>query len=394
MEYHNVGEYAKKDCCGCSLCSKICPVGVIHMESDEEGFQIPIVDEQKCIHCSLCVRKCPMNSIRDNQIKQEGYMAIAKDPVILEKSASGGLATVLSQFMIENYQGVVYGATMDEEMRVHHIRVLKVADLEKLQGSKYVQSDISKVLPLIKKDLEEERKVLFIGTPCQVQAVLNYTKNAQNLYTCDLVCHGVPSPRAFQEYIDYLEKKYGKKINKYFFRTKSKYDRAGYDAHIMMGNQLKRIGAKFDPYYGNFIAAYNYRLSCYHCPFANDSRVGDLTLGDVASKESYQDFHHSDITSLVIVNRLKGTELLNGIKDMIEYREIDLEKEKKMNHALHQPSRISLHRDTFYPHPNYKTLAKLRRKQMGKKEVLKTIFNERVPYKVRDNLKKVINRDK
>ena len=189
----------KEKCFGCGLCKNKCPYNAIEFIENSEGFLYPQIIKEKCKNCGICYNVCPaINSIDNhNEFKEECYMTISKDKVIYKNSASGGFATCLSEYVITNLQGVVYGCNLDDNGNVKHIRVDNNKDLVKLQDSKYVQSNILDIFKKVKEDASN-KKVLFIGTPCQVEAIEKYLnrKELDNLITCDLVCHGVPDRKS------------------------------------------------------------------------------------------------------------------------------------------------------------------------------------------------------
>ena len=193
----------KSKCCGCRACEQICPIEIIHMEEDTEGFIYPQVGD-KCIECKLCEKVCPL--LNDNKKLSEEfvpkvYAAHIKDEEILVNSSSGGIFTALAEAVLRQ-QGMVFGAAYNEEMNVEHICINKIDDLHKLRGSKYVQSNTLATYGQVKQILGKERYVLYVGTPCQIAGLKRYLgKVYERLITVDLVCHGTPSPKIFREYI-------------------------------------------------------------------------------------------------------------------------------------------------------------------------------------------------
>ena len=274
----------KTKCAGCTACASICPTQCISMQSDEEGFLYPHVDNDRCIACGACEKTCPVihkKTAQDEDIRF--YVARAKNKDVLAHSTSGGFVTPLANYVFE-HNGVVCGAVFDEKWNVVHRifdREEKEDGLERMRGSKYVQSDIRGIFPQLKDFLEDKRVVCFIGTPCQVYGLYNYLGMCyDNIFTISLVCHGVPSPKLWRRYIDYQEQHYSAKISRVSFRNKT----YGYHSSTMkleFVNGKKYCGsARVDYMLKSFFSEISSRPSCYHCAFKGVSSVGDFTIYD------------------------------------------------------------------------------------------------------------------
>lgn len=386
----------KEKCFGCGLCKNKCPYNAIEFIENSEGFLYPQIIKEKCKNCGICYNVCPaINSIDNhNEFKEECYMTISKDKVIYKNSASGGFATCLSEYVITNLQGVVYGCNLDDNGNVKHIRVDNNKDLVKLQDSKYVQSNILDIFKKVKEDASN-KKVLFIGTPCQVEAIEKYLnrKELDNLITCDLVCHGVPSPKLFKNYLNYLSKKYNRKVKDYRFRNKTTFDKCGFRGKLKITQKDKYFFAEEDIYYRDFLEEKNYRLSCYNCKYKVNKRVGDFTIGDVNSWENYYDFYPELASSLVIVNNSKAKNLFDELEQKLFVKEISLEKEKKINKALSRQTELPEERKQIYQ--KYKNLKQYEDEitiDIDKKMQIKNIMKIVIPFKVRIFVKKILKR--
>ena len=382
----------EKKCCGCGLCVKVCPFNAIVMKEDDEGFLYPNVDEKLCRNCGKCSQACIVKEhykVKDEE-NRKAYMVINKNEDEYKLSASGGFATMLSKYVIEHYNGIVYGATLDKQYNVHHIEVNDAKNLCLLQGSKYVQSNLNQVFSTIKQNLEKG-KVLFIGTPCQVDAIKRFVNNNENLITCDLVCHGVPSPGFFKKYLEYLSKKYGYKINDFRFRNKCNYDKCGFVEKIFFDKRKpKQIIAEYDAFYSDFIKEKNYRYSCYSCLYKNKLRVGDFTLGDVNSWAEYFDFYPEKATSLVIVNNKKSEKIMKELENYMCKKEISLEKEAKLNTALDRQIPMTEERKNIYMQYNdFSSYKKKVLNNISKKTKIKILLKRIVPYSLRIKVKKI-----
>lgn len=231
------------DCCGCTSCASICAHDAITMQPDDLGFLYPIVDNTKCVECGLCEKVCTFNDDYDislNLSQPDAYAARHKNMDEVETSRSGAAFIAISDWIIA-HNGVVYGVGYADHFRVVHKRALTKKERDEFKGSKYVQSDLTGIFRQIKKDLEEGRIVLFSGTPCQTSGLNSYIskKLRENLYLVDIVCHGVPSPYMWRDYIAYLEKKQGDEICQVNFRNKQKF---GWNAHRETFKYVNRGG--------------------------------------------------------------------------------------------------------------------------------------------------------
>lgn len=241
---------------------------------------------------------------------------------VRRNSTSGGAFTALSDYILEN-KGAVYGAVLRNN-QVIHIRGTSAEERDLMRGSKYVQSNISEVFQLIKKDLLNEIMVLFTGTPCQVAAVKNFLgpmAETQLFYTCDIICHGVPSPKVFSEYIKFFEEKNQISISQIVFRDKSGYKWE--ECHESAYADKRKFD--FSGYAKMFYSHESLRPSCYRCCFTNLNRQGDITLGDHWGIDKLDSKFNDGIgTSLIMVNSQKGEFLFERILNRGVYKESKL----------------------------------------------------------------------
>lgn len=222
----------KSQCCGCTACASICAHDAIMMQPDVLGFLYPVVDKDKCVDCGLCDTVCAFNEHYDTSLnlsQPDAYAARHKDMKEVETSRSGAAFIAISDYVLEN-GGVVYGAGYTDHFRVVHKRAITKEERDEFKGSKYVQSDLDHVFRQVKKDLKDGLTVLFSGTPCQTAGLNSYIgkKLRENLILVDIVCHGVPGPYIWRDYIAYLEKKQGDRICWVNFRDKQQF---GWKAH-------------------------------------------------------------------------------------------------------------------------------------------------------------------
>lgn len=194
----------KHDCCGCSACVSRCPKQCINMCEDSKGFLYPQVDKESCIDCGICEKVCPMLNKPEAKEPQHEYAVQNSNEKVRITSSSGGVFSSIATGVL-NEGGVVFGAAFDEEWKVCHIGIDTKEELSLLQGSKYVQSHIGDAFPRVEQLLKRGVKVLFSGTPCQIAGLKRYLrKEYNNLFTVDVICHGVPSPKVWREYLKSL----------------------------------------------------------------------------------------------------------------------------------------------------------------------------------------------
>lgn len=327
--------YEKKDrCCGCGLCAAVCPVDAICMCEDEYGYIYPVMDDSKCIHCDKCKMVCRLDKELELKMPIMSCAAVRKDKNRLMLSSSGGVFAELAEKFIEDGQ-LVCGAHIDKNFNVKHILISKQEDLDSLLSSKYVQSDISSVFAEIKDSLKL-KKVLFCGTPCQVAAIKEYTNNSDNLYTVELICHGVPNVRMFQAYVSSL----GKNVKQFVFRDK--WQGWSFNSKAVFENgQMKKINHRLSSYMTYFMQAVTYRESCFSCPFARAERGADITIGDFwgvvrKRKDISNKIDIDKGVSCVLGNSKKGVSILETLG--LELFPVDYQDIRDGNGPLNEPS--------------------------------------------------------
>lgn len=373
----------KYKCYGCKACEQICPTISINMKSDNEGFWYPIIDKKRCIDCKLCLKVCPYNKKNYNKNTVEKPMVIAainKNEDIRLESSSGGIFTSISNYIIDK-GGVVFGVELNEDKKVVHTSINDKSEIYRFRGSKYVQSDINICYKQVKNLLEDGRLVLFTGTPCQIAGLNSFLrKDYLNLYTCDIVCHGVPSPKIFKDYVDIMEKKYKSNISELKFRDKSngwKICNLKIDFYNL--KQYKKDCTK-DKYYTLFYSHRILRPSCHQCRFSSIKREADITLGDFWGIENHKPkMFDNKGTSLLLVNTEKGQELLDNIKKDIVFEECSIDEAMQPN--LKKPTKPSLDRKKFFEDYNKRGLRYVLDVYTG------VSFKERVRGKIRRYLK-------
>lgn len=396
MKQQILSRESDAQCCGCGACEAVCPVNAIKMIPQEFGALYPYVDDQKCIGCRQCERVCVFKADEPrNGAPSNVYAAVCSDSGVLEKSASGGVFASLAQYFLAQ-KGVVYGCSMelrDNKLVPLHVGVDSAGDLYKLQGSKYVQSNVSHCFREIKEYLKQGRKVLFSGTPCQVAAMKSFLSNVEtdNLYTVDLICHGTPGTALFQEYIALLEKQKKGKVNAFSFRDKCYGWGLTASFEYVTGRSIKKkqvLTPETSSYYSLFLRSETYRESCYSCPWAKQERVGDITLGDYWGVEAEHPEYLTENggklnvqsgVSQVIVNTPKGAQLLDICGGGIVLEKSDIQKAAKWNRQLSEPSSHTEERDSIlrcYRQNGYAGVEKHFRKQAGIKYYVRILKNK------------------
>lgn len=327
-----------KLCTGCGACSNVCPKKCIDIYYDKDGFLRPRIDESKCIGCEMCVRTCPSNKeVRTNEI-QNVYIVSSKDQEILKTSSSGGVFSELSRNILER-GGVVFGAKFSEKCdSVQHCYIEEYQEIVDLRGSKYIQSEMLDNFQKVKYILNDNREVLFVGTPCQVAGLKTYLgKEYEKLICVDFICHGVASTKAFNEYVSSLNLK--SKIKSICFRNKEH----GYEYKNNLFKIVCEDGTTYEePWLAStlgFAFANNLlsRPSCKNCKYATTSRVSDITLSDYFGEKS-DDEQKKRGVSLVLTNTKKGNDTLYRIVEQLKIQDESIEQAILLQKHLSAPA--------------------------------------------------------
>lgn len=288
------------------------------------------------------------------------YAAYSKNINIKMASSSGGIFSLLAEEII-NRKGIVYGVSMSQDCKyAEFMRVDTHSDLAKLRGSKYLQARVGRTYRKVKLDLESELTVLFTGTGCQISGLKNFLgKEYSNLYCVDVICHGVPSPKLWKEYVEYNEKQQNKRLVSINFRCKD-------DSWIDFGIKRKDEGKKElyiskdkDPYMLMFLRDYCLRLSCYECLAKNDYK-SDLTLADFWGIDKVApELNDGKGTSLVIIRTEKGKKLFKNIKNEIVFKEVSYEDGVRNNKAEYSSADRPEERNYFFDDLNVKSFEEM-----------------------------------
>ena len=324
MFCNNIGQMNSDNCCGCNACYSICPTDAIEISKDDEGFDIPVIYNDKCINCGKCIKVCPSHKGKINRSPVIGINgAFSRSDDIRYTSSSGGVFQELGNEFIDD-GGYISGCELiPYSFDVKHVVSCDKNDLKLLAGSKYVQSSIGDSLKAISELLKKGKKVLFSGTSCQVNGLMNYLNeygvDTTNLYTIDLICHGVPSPLILHEYKRFYEEETGYKLKWMRFRTK-KYgwgDAIGDKNYIQElytdDGEIQEISLAGRLWMNCFFSDLLLRPYCYNCPYTTMNKPADLTLGDFWGLEgAYPVMSDKKGCTLVIVHSQKGEKLINN----------------------------------------------------------------------------------
>ena len=347
----------KELCTGCMACYNACPHGSISVTTDDEGFAVPIINHDTCLKCGKCTRVCPILNELNQVEKQTAYKGWTRDDELLKNSSSGGVFSLLSSQVLAD-GGYVYGAAFDEKLELRHISAHTEEEMPRLRGSKYVQSYIGETFREIKKGLDDGKKVLFCGTPCQVAGLNGFLgkKDYPKLLTVDLVCHGVPSPKVFKSFKEWLENENYSQIEEYKFRDK-KWCWTRYNSLVTFKNGAKHYGKwEEDPWMRGFLREYFLRPSCHHCKFANMNRQSDITLADywsyICKKGEINNRERG--CSLVLCNTDKGRKAVELCKGEMICYPITINEVRRCNRALNGCFPASPLREQFWK--DYKSL--------------------------------------
>lgn len=358
----------KRDCCGCGACLNICPKQAISMIEDECGFHYPQIDEKLCVKCGKCKQVCAFQNSKIENCPVRVFAGVAKDENIRRTSASGGIFSAIAKKVLEEGY-LVFGASLQPDFSVKHIGIETIEELVKLQGSKYAQSDIGRTYSEVKENLKQGKKVLFSGTPCQIDGLYGFLgKDDDNLMTVDIVCHGIPSNKMFKDYIKTL----GQDVSDFVFRDKS--IGWGINGSALVNGKKKHIWQSSSSYLFYFTKGWIYRENCYLCKYTCKHRPADITLGDYWGIEKQHPeylgkdgWDESKGISVIITNTLKGEQMLVHLKSDIDLKQSEFDKAAAANYQLRIPSNPGKREDILrlYSDAGWNSIEKRFRENIG-----------------------------
>jgi coenzyme F420-reducing hydrogenase beta subunit len=350
MQGNDICTYHK--CTGCFACANVCPKECIDLIPNEYGEIHPVVDQSLCIDCNLCRKSCPNNIQFIYNNPTHCYAAWITDSEVRKTCASGGLGTLLSQYIIEQ-GGVIFGSRYNENMEPVINWTDKLEDLEYYKGSRYVQSLVGNdTFKQVRGFLQKGRMVLYIGTPCQIAGLQGFLKNDyDNLITVDLICHGVSPTEYLKQEVQYLSDKYhlhdisdirfrGNDGNNFRLSLWNKerrklFPRDNYRQKIFVDDFLE------DYYLQGFLKGVSLRENCYSCSYARPVRISDITIGDFIGLGAHHSFkwpYYSVNISSVTTNTQKGYDLLSKVK--VSHEELYIEERAYAERLEYRPSLI------------------------------------------------------
>ncbi len=365
------------------------------MVSGKDGFLYPNINVETCIKCLACEKTCPVIipiDLSGNKSNPEVFACWNKDSQIRSQSSSGGAFSALASAILEE-DGIVVGASYNNQMQVAHKACFSFEDLDSLRGSKYVQSSMGEIYKSIRSYLNKGKRVLFVGTPCQNAGIKKFLKREYvNLYCCDFICHGTPSPLLFQKYLKWIEKSKGIKVTSFNFRSKKS---GWYDA-LRVVNNHEIMKGKYDAYFFGFNRNFSLRESCYNCPEIGMPRRGDITIADFWGIGMTYRFDKikeiKDGISLVMINNAKGELLFESAKPFLEYRKGYYDEALSHNIPMIEPSPRPIERETFYLDMESMDFEALRKKYLrvrGKAKIV-AFAREYIPRFIITNLRDIV----
>lgn len=345
----NIPQLVDHDLCtGCGVCVNSCPSHSIIMKEDAEGFLQPHIYIDSCINCGKCERSCPIISpiTKNDELETLCYAAINKNDIVRKQSSSGGVFFLLAKNIIQK-GGVVFGARFDEEWNVVHGFAENLHDVKALMGSKYVQSNIGTSFLDVQCSLQEDRWVLFSGTPCQVVGLKKFLgKDYSKLLLVDMICHGVPSPGVWRKYLREICQK--DNILGVSFRDK-RNGWKNYHMHIIGEKLVVCQHHNENLYMRGFLNNLFLRRSCYDCQYKTIHRHSDITLADFWGVEQIAPSMNDDMgTSLAFIHSVKGQEFFTVIKNQLSINQQETRIVLVHNPSMHTSVSMTTSRKKFF----------------------------------------------
>lgn len=389
----------KSHCCGCGICSFVCPKHAISMQPDDLGFIYPVIHPEHCIDCRACTAVCAFGKNRHGTASVCYAAATTKETERMH-SASGGVFSAIAGAFSKD--GLICGAAMEFRKGTSLTRHMLDSGFRKFQSSKYVHSHLWPCLQDVENALRNGEKVLFSGTPCQVDAVKSVFHNylGKQLFTIDIICHGVPSQQFFNDFLSLYQKTHKTELVQFDFRSKKHGWGLNGTATGAQGEERK-VTPQTSSYYRYFLDGEIYRENCYQCPYACLQRVGDLTIGDYWGIEKQDPqlldtnggcFSKETGISCLFVNNDNGRYLLEQYGSRLILRPVDLRHVTIANTQLREPARYSRQRDAIlnsYRKTGYSGVEAIFKKQMLYRS-MKQLLKKAIPKSAWNTLKQFL----
>ena len=344
---------AHEHCVGCGTCMNGCPKQCITMAAGEGGFLYPSINESLCIDCGHCQTVCPALHHETYAAKPlpKAYAAHHLEDGALEHCSSGGIFQLLAQDILQR-GGAVFGAAFDDSFQITHRQAETWEEAKEFQSSKYVQSSIGTAYQQAKSILDCGRPVLFTGTPCQISGLkLFLGKDNSNLLCQDIICHSIPSPKVWSDYLNRHAEKHHCGIKEVQFRKKEP-NWEGYHFQITFEDgSLYNCPGSDSSYMKAFLNGLISRPACYSCPFKGLHRASDLTLADFwGVQQVCSSAFHAKGTSLVLLHTQKAVEIFQRISTKISAQEVDPTQAVSYNQAATTPLKQPKRYQWFWSH--------------------------------------------
>lgn len=342
-------EAVGEKCTGCEVCVQSCPFEAISMQYNREGFLYPIINRKLCKQCGVCIKKCPLinlEKLKKEKLPDRTLAGSYKSEDILMSSASGGAFSAIVEAIQPD---IVYGASWWKKDEVSIIPAEK-ENIHRLRKSKYIQARIGDAYKKVSCDIKEGRKVVFSGTPCQIGGLYAFIGNRpENLYTVELVCHGIGSPGLFKRYIKKQEEDLKDEITEFHFREKNRTTGGWIFYTTIITKKGKKKITSYDPFTQLFLARIIVRRSCENCPYASDEHLADFIIGDYwGCKEHNPELFHKYGVSVIMFMNEKAIELKNVIKLYFKGDDVNTVHVVAHNDSLIRPQKMNPLRDKFF----------------------------------------------
>lgn len=377
----------QEDCCGCGACVQKCPKHAITLSQDNEGFEYPIIDNNICIDCGLCLKVCHWSKHNfnptDNYTKSV-YCAYNQNDQITKDSSSGGIFWLIVQYVIEK-GGSVFGAVADGFI-VYHRRGDTLENCKDFRKSKYLQSDTKETYIEAKNDLQQNRLVLYSGTPCQVAGLYSFLgKSYDNLITCEVVCHGVPSRYAFDKWLcDLTKENYGKKPISMIWRDKTNGWGPNYVTYNYEDGSTWSVPSQQNLFQKGFLENLYLRPSCYECHYARIPRIADITLADFWGYDGdLVKSNNNKGLSIIITSSANGEQIIDSVKKHMFFESVNISYVKERSRHVWTHPQINNKRQLFFLYLRNNSFSK------SAKRFLYPTTKERILLKIR-HIKKLI----